>query len=138
MCCTQPAETSLLQPQHLLEERDTGKELLEDPHYGPMLLRRVIPGTQTGPVNPQGFSPTHPTMMLTLSVLRFQLSAEVGTIIPVHAWKRDLTAVGQVSPGTKAADLGKTAPFLLPVEHTTSFRPAKLSRGKKYNMTNII
>lgn len=35
------AETSLPQPQHLLEERATGKELLEDPHYGPIFPREV-------------------------------------------------------------------------------------------------
>lgn len=127
--CTQPPEPMV--QRHLPEERATGKELLEDPHYVPIFHREVVPGTQIGPVNPQGFSPTHPQwcwhwMSWACSHLQKNL-APSSLLCP---WKRDLPEVGQCSPGTSAADLGKTAQFLLSVEHTTSFSQPN-SQGRR-------
>lgn len=94
--------------------------------WGPSLWAHLPQGG--GPRNPDracectGIQSNPPTMMLTLNVLSLQPSAEdLGTIILLCLWKRDLPKVGRSSPGTTAADRGKIPPFLLSVEHTTSF-----------------
>lgn len=105
------AETS--PPQHLLEKRATRRELFEDPHYGPIFPREVVPRAQIGAVNPQGFSPTHP-----------QRCSQWMSWACSHLLKR--VAPSSMLGHWKAADLGKPAPFLLFVEHNL-LQPAKCS-----------